>query len=99
MAAASVVAPAVPTVAITAVSSVRAGIDQNRLAGGEIRTLATLILLAPAADAADSVVAGCTRKSVQLLSVSAPSGKRPRLRARRPPAAAAGTTTMQPPLP
>src|ERR1039458_8423820 len=42
-------------------------------------TLATLILVAPAAEAADRVVAGCNRKSVQLLSVSRPSGKRPAL--------------------
>ena len=33
-------------------------------------TLATLILVAPAAEAANRVVAGCIRKSVQLLSVS-----------------------------
>ena len=42
-------------------------------------TLATLILVAPAAEAADRVVAACVRKSVQLLSASRPSGKRPTL--------------------
>jgi hypothetical protein len=33
-------------------------------------TLPTLIFVAPGGDAAVSVVAGCSRKSVQLLSVS-----------------------------
>ena len=42
--------------------------------------LATLILFAPAAEASGRVVAVCNRKSRQLLSVSAPSGKRPALR-------------------
>src|SRR5262249_6521539 len=73
------VAPAVPTVAMTAVSrsapvSIRIVWPATKSA-----TLATLMLVAPAAEAAGKVVAGCNRKSVQLLSVSTPSGKRPAL--------------------
>ena len=37
------------------------------------------MLVWPAAEAADRVVAACVRKSTQLLPVSAPSGKRPTL--------------------
>ncbi len=37
------------------------------------------MLVAPEAEVADKVAAACARKSVQLLSVSAPSGNRPAL--------------------
>ena len=76
--------------------------------GAKSATLVTLMLVAPAVEAADRVVAGCTRKSVQLLSVSAPSGKRPTLRLAcagaappRPPPCppATGAGTRQPALP
>jgi hypothetical protein len=46
----------------------------------KLATLATLMLFAPGSEAAVIVVAGCTRKSSQLLSVSCPSGNRPALR-------------------
>src|SRR5215813_7525505 len=67
-------------------------------------TLATLMLVAPAAEAAGKLVAGCNRKSVQLLSVSTPSGKRPALLliataaapGRPKPPAAPGVGTRQP---
>src|SRR5215472_9591340 len=79
VAALEVVAPAVPTVAITAVSRLAPVSTVIVWPAAKSVTLAILILVAPAADAADSVVAGCSRKSVQLLSVSKPSGKRPAL--------------------
>src|ERR1043166_6418003 len=73
-------------------------------------TPATLILVAPAAAPAGRVVAGCTRKSAQLLSVSTPSGKRPALRCgmrapcppkppRPPPAPGGGTRHPPSPIP
>ena len=63
-------------------------------------TLATLILFAPAADGAARVVAVCNRKSLQLLSVSAPSGKRPALLiGRSSRAAAARRSHPRPPAP
>ena len=77
---------------------VRARVDRDRLAGDEARHAGHLdVASRRPAEAADSVVADCSRKSVQLLSASAPSGKRPRLVPAPP--AAPGTTTMQPPLP
>ena len=53
------------------------------------------------ADAAGIVVATCVRKSVQLLSASAPSGKRPALRLKPAPAPrpVLGTGARQPPWP
>ena len=41
--------------------------------------LVTLRLVAPAGEEVDKVATACVRKSVQLLSVSAPSGNRPAL--------------------
>ena len=79
VAAPTVVAPAVPTVAMTAVSRFAPVSIIIVWPAAKSATLATLILVAPAAEAADRVVAGCVRKSVQLLSVSRPSGKRPAL--------------------
>src|ERR1035441_509183 len=79
VAAPTVVAPAVPTVAMTAVSRLAAVSMIIVCPAAKSATLATLILVAPAADAADTVLAACNRKSLQLLSVSAPSGKRPEL--------------------
>ena len=75
----TVVAPAVPTVAMTAVSRFAPVSIMIVWPASKPSTLATLILVAPAAEAVDRVVAACVRKSVQLLSVSAPSGKRPAL--------------------
>src|SRR3954469_17318594 len=80
LAADSVVAPDVPTVAITAVSTLAPASMVIVWPTAKSATLSTLRLVAPARDAAESVVAGCNRKSLQLLSVSAPSGKRPALR-------------------
>ena len=79
MAAPTVVAPAPPTVAMTACSMFAPESMMIALPVLKSATLATLTLFAPAAEAADRVVAACNRKSVQLLSVSAPSGKRPEL--------------------
>src|ERR1017187_5834878 len=79
VAAPTVVAPAEPTVAMTAVSRFEPVSIVIVWPGPKSATLATLMLVAPSAEAADRVVAGCNRKSVQLLSVSAPSGKRPAL--------------------
>ena len=90
VAAPTVVAPAVPTVAMTAVSRFAPVSIMIVWPAAKSATLATLILVAPAAEAADRVVAGCIRKSVQLLSVSAPSGKRPALLLVAPAAEAAG---------
>ena len=75
----TVVAPAVPTVAMTAVSRFAPVSITIVWPATKSATLATLMLVAPAAEAADRVVAVCVRKSVQMLSVSAPSGKRPTL--------------------
>src|SRR6185369_7974640 len=75
VAAPAVVAPAVPTVAITAVSRLESASIRIVCPAAKSATLATLILVAPGAEAVDSVVAGCNTKSVQLLSVSTPSGK------------------------
>src|ERR1700733_9806043 len=75
----TVVAPAVPTVTITAVSRFAPASILIVWPEPKPATLATLILVAPAADAADNAVVGSVKKSVQLLSVSTPSGKRPAL--------------------
>jgi hypothetical protein len=80
VAAVVVVAPAVPTEAIVAVSAFAPPSIVTVWPGAKSVTAATLILVAPASDAAASVVAGWSLKSLQLLSVSAPSGKRPALR-------------------
>src|SRR5262249_56592248 len=69
-----------PTGAMPGVSTVARGSTVIVGPAAKSATLATLMLVAPASEAAESVVAGCSRKSVQLLSVSAPSGKRPALR-------------------
>src|SRR5262245_51322251 len=79
VAAPTVVPPAVPTDAMTTVSRFASASIVIVWPGAKSATLATLIFVAPAADAAAVIVAGCSRKSVQLLSVSAPSGKRPAL--------------------
>ena len=79
VAALTVVAPAVPTVAMTAVSRFAPVSILIVWPAPKPATLATLMLVAPAAEAADRVVAACIRKSLQLLPVSAPSGKRPAL--------------------
>ena len=55
------------------------------------------MLVAPAAEGDDRVAAACVRKSVQLLSVSAPSGKRPALVLMAPAAVLAGPNTMAAP--
>ena len=106
VAAPTVVAPAVPTVAMTAVSRFAPVSIIIVWPAAKSATLATLMLVAPAAEAAGRVVAGCNRKSVQLLSVSAPSGKRPALRwgvlaagapgPPKPPRPAPGAGTRQP---
>jgi hypothetical protein len=76
----TVVAPAVPTVAMTAVSEFAPESTISFWPAAKSATLATLMLVAPPAESADMVVAGCTWKSLQLLSVSRPSGNRPELR-------------------
>ena len=93
----TVVPPAVPTVAMTAVSRFAPVSIMIVWPAPKSATLATLILFAPAAESAGRVVAACNRKSRQLLSVSAPSGKRPALLigARL----AAGPPRPRPPLP
>ena len=75
----TVVAPAVPTVAMTAVSRFAPVSIMTFWPASKPSTLVTLMLVAPAAEAVDRVAAACVTKSVQLLSVSAPSGKRPAL--------------------
>jgi hypothetical protein len=75
----TVVAPAVPTVAISAVSRFAPESIRTVSPGLKPSTLATLILVAPATEAKDRVVAGDVTKSLQLLPVSAPSGNRPAL--------------------
>src|SRR6476659_213858 len=71
--------PAVPTVEMTPVSRFAPESILMLWPALKPATLETLILVAPAADAADNAVVGSVTKSVQLLSVSAPSGKRPAL--------------------
>lgn len=103
----TVVAPAVPTVEMTAGSALAP--ESTVIAWPAVKpaTLATLMFVAPAAAPAGKVVAGCTMKSVQLLSVSAPSGKRPALllvadaaKAAGPkPPLAIGEVTKQPSFP
>src|ERR1017187_5166636 len=102
----TVVAPAVPTVAMTAVSRLAPVSIIIVWPAPKSATLATLILFAPAAEAADRVLAGCNRKSLQLQSVSLPSGKRPALLwgvlaagaagPPKPPRPAPGVDTRQP---
>src|SRR6185312_8037811 len=75
----TVEAPAVPTVAITPVSRFAPESILTDWPALKPATLATLMLFAPAAEAANNAVVGSVKKSVQLLSVSAPSGKRPAL--------------------
>src|ERR1700759_5619958 len=77
VAAAAVVAPAVPTVAITAVSLAAPVSMVIVWPGLKPSKLLTLILVAPVAVATERVAAAWVEKSPQLLSVSAPSGKRP----------------------
>ena len=74
------VAPAVPTVAIVAISVIAPVSITIVWPGLKSATLATLILVAPTLEPFGKVVAAWTRKSAQLLSVSAPSGNRPALR-------------------
>src|SRR3954451_4508166 len=72
-------APAVPIVSITALSRF-SPVSMLILSPTEkSSTFGTLMFFAPAAEPVGRLVAGCTRKSVQLLSVSMPSGKRPAL--------------------
>src|SRR5258708_38821070 len=103
----SVVPPAVPAGGMTGVSRFAA---ESIISVGPTpkSTLAALILSAPAAESAARVVAACNRKSRQLLSVSAPSGKRPALLLVAPvagpprppgPLPALGDCTLQPPCP
>ena len=75
----NVVAPAVPTAEMATVSTFTP--ESIRIAWPEWKPSVpeTLMLVAPAAEVADKVAAACVRKSVQLLSVSAPSGNRPAL--------------------
>src|SRR5512146_160657 len=79
VAALTVVAPAVPTEDMTALSPSGPVPIEIAWPATKSATLATLTLVAPAAEPIGNVVAGCTIKSVQLLSASAPSGKRPAL--------------------
>src|SRR5262245_59278772 len=76
---ATVVPPAVPTVAMTAVSRLAPVSIMMVCPAEKSATLATLMLGSPAARAIGRLVADWTRKSAQLLSVSAPSGRRPEL--------------------
>src|SRR5882757_8784516 len=75
----NVVAPAVPTVAMIAFS--RFAPESIRIAcpGRKPSILVTLMLVARAGEVADKVATACVRKSLQLLSLSAPSGNRPEL--------------------
>src|SRR3954464_9333892 len=82
----TVVPPGVPTVAMVAVSRFSPVSIIIVWPASKSVTLTTLILFAPADEAVGIVVAVCSRKSRQLLSVSAPSGKRPALRAVAAPA-------------
>src|SRR5437868_3089589 len=102
----TVVAPAVPAVAMTALS--RSAPVSIRIVwpAPKSATLATLMLVAPTAEAAGKAVADCNKKSLQLLSVSAPSGNRPALllittaaAPGRPPPAAPGVGARQPLIP
>src|SRR5450432_3119138 len=99
----TVVAPAVPTVAMTAVWRFAPVSIIIVWPAAKSATLATLILVAPADEAAERVVAACNRKSLQLLSVSRPSGKRPALLSGvlaagppKPPRPGPGVGTRQP---
>jgi len=69
---------------------VRACINRDLLSNIRPCTLATLRLVAPASEGAARVVAAWVWKSVQLLSLSAPSGKRPALSLIAPAVPAAG---------
>src|ERR1700682_1748190 len=75
----TVVAPAVPTAAMTAVSVFAQESIWTVWPGRKPSVLATLMFVAPAADVADKDAAACVEKSVQLLSLSSPSGNRPAL--------------------
>src|SRR3954453_3630633 len=75
----NVVAPAVPTVERIAVSAFAPESMRIVWPGRKPSVLATLMLVAPASEAADKEADACVEKSVQLLSVSAPSGTRPAL--------------------
>src|SRR3954447_26297864 len=72
-------APAVPIVSITAVSRFSPVSTLIVWPAEKSVMLGTLTFVAPAAEPIGRAVAGCTRKSVQLLSLSNPSGKRPAL--------------------
>src|SRR5690348_1643157 len=74
-----VVPPAVPTAAMTAVSRFAPVSIWIVWPGSRPSTAVTLTFVAPDFEAPDKLVAGDVTKSVQLLSVSAPSGKRPAL--------------------
>jgi hypothetical protein len=76
----NVLAPAVPTVAMTADSKFVPVSTMIFWPGVSPSTLATLRLVAPIAEADARGAAAWIAKSAQLLSVSAPSGKRPALR-------------------
>lgn len=75
----NVVAPAVPTVERIADSAFAPESMRIVWPGRKPAVLATLMLVAPRSEGADKDAAACVRKSVQLLSVSAPSGNRPAL--------------------
>src|SRR3954451_3208973 len=97
-------APAVPIVSMTAVSRFSPVSTLIVWPAEKSVTLGTLMLVEPAAAPVGRVVTGCTRKSLQLLSVSSPSGKRPALlllaetgeEAGPKPPADAGAGTRQP---
>jgi hypothetical protein len=74
----TIVPPGVPTVAMTAVSRF-APVSITIVWPTLKSTLLTLMLFAPTTESAERVEAVCKWKSPQLLSVSAPSGKRPAL--------------------
>ena len=75
----TMVAPAVPTAAMTRVSEEAPESIVILFPTLKPLTFATLMFIAPALAAAESGADVWVRKSVQLLSVSAPSGKRPEL--------------------
>jgi len=107
VAALSVLAPAEPTVEMTADSTLAPESTVIVCPAVKPATLATLTFVAPAAAPAGKVVAGCTVKSAQLLSVSTPSWARPALllvadaaKAAGPkPPLAVGEVTNQPSFP
>ena len=72
-----IVPPAVPTAAMTAFSRFIPVSIRIVSPVAKRSTLETLILVVPASDGTDRMVAGEVVKSAQLLSVSWPSGKRP----------------------